>query len=385
MPQPTNTDARARLSERLQAQQQAGLKRQRRLTLAPLEDSGSQAFMNFASNDYLGLAHSKVMAQALADAALELGSGSGASPLVSGYHPAHRDLERALCQLTGYSQAILFCSGFAANQCLMSALGDSLDYFVADKLVHASIIDGMRATKAKLKRFAHNDLLHARKLAEGLEGQGAVVCESLYSMDGDTAPLAELQQLAHSRGDLFIVDDAHGFGVLGATGFGASELCRPDCLVVTFGKAMGCQGAAILADGPLIDYLQNFGRHYVYSTALSPAMAQAAITALEQIEMGRRREQLLANLELFKRNAKALNLPLMDSDSPIQPLLCGESDKALQLATKLRERGILVGAIRPPTVPAGSARLRITIGARHSAEQIQSLTDALAEVLDELR
>ncbi|GLS82672.1 8-amino-7-oxononanoate synthase [Paraferrimonas haliotis] len=356
----------------MRQRQQQGLLRQRRV----LDEPNA---INFASNDYLGLSRHADMQHALSTAT-DLAIGASASPLVSGYLNVHQQLEQQLCHMTGYQQAMLFCSGFAANHCLLQTLSAAVDTVVADKLVHASVIDGIRASGVKLIRYRHNDVAHAQQCLQRAEGQTLLVTESVFSMDGDVAPLTQLSQLARAHGALLIVDDAHGFGVVGKNGLGASDWIEADALVVTFGKAMGCQGAAVLGSNTLIDYLQNFGRHYIYSTAPSPLLVEVAKTALSLIKNGAQRNRLLSNIEYFIRTADRHKLPRLSSTTAIQPILC-QSQSVLKVASGLREKGLLVGAIRPPTVPSGSQRLRVTLSACHTHEQIAQLVTALSEEL----
>lgn len=370
------------LSARIKARQhqlaQTGLLRQRRLLNAAAEaamvtaDNGS--LHNFASNDYLGLSHSSEVAAALYSGAQQYGVGSTASPLVCGYSAAHQQLEQALCAATGAEAAILFSSGFAANSALMKTLFSDSDTIVADKLIHASMIDGLRDAKVKLKRYQHNDLAAAeRYLRQG--DVTALLTETIFSMDGDSAPLAQLAALCQRYHCPLIVDDAHGFLLTDTLQI------HPFARLITFGKTLGCQGAAIVGSQQLIDFLVANCREYIYSTALSPACCVAAQQALQLAKASHLVEQLQQHIALFRQLATQAGLPLLDSASAIQPILIGQTERVMQIAQQLRERGFLVGAIRPPTVPQGSSRLRVTLSAAHRPAQISALITALSEAI----
>ncbi|TVL37549.1 hypothetical protein AYI94_11005 [Shewanella algae] len=360
-----------------------GLLRQRRCFAAasgrerllhPVAQATGKPLLDFAANDYLGLARHPKVISALAKGAESYGCGSGASPLVSGYSEAHLKLEQGLCRTLGAEAALLFSCGFAANTALMKTLFSAEDTVIADKLVHASMIDGLRDSKAKIRRFAHNDMAAATTLLARHPGS-AVLTETVFSMDGDRAPLGKLSHLCQEHGSPLILDDAHGFGL-----FESSSL-PVFARLVTFGKALGGQGAAIVGSQELIDYLVANAREYIYSTALSPACCMGVLEALEQIQQEPLLERLNANIALFRRSCQVAGISLMPSESPIQPLLVGESGKCMVLAARLLERGFLVGAIRPPTVPKGSARLRITLSAEHREQDILALASALAELM----
>ncbi len=379
-----------RLNRRISAKQseldKLGLLRSRSVfpvssQLKATEDHAS--CINFASNDYLGLATEAELIESLYHGAKAYGVGSGASPLVTGYQSAHLLLEQKLCQLTGMEAGLLFCSGFSANHALITTLFNQDDCLVADKLIHASVIDGIMASKAKLKRFVHNNVESAANLIKRHAPQ-AILTESVFSMDGDVAPLKALAKLAHDNDAWFIVDDAHGFGVIGEHGLGARELSQDiDILLVTFGKALGCQGAAILGSRALIDYLVANARHYIYSTALSPALAHVALSSLGLIDTQTKyREQLGRNIAQFKQLCAQQSIALLPSETPIQPVLIGDDKACVDIAQNLLERGVKVAAIRPPTVPKGGARLRITLSAKHSQEEIALLVTLLGEQLN---
>ncbi|MCF1438835.1 MAG: 8-amino-7-oxononanoate synthase [Shewanella sp.] len=342
-----------RLGDGLAVQRRAGLLRTRQIH--------TQALLDFAGNDYLGLASSAALKTLAAEALAEVDCGSGASPLISGYSHAHQALEAQLCQRTGHEAALLFCSGFSANQALMKTLFTDTDTVLTDKLVHASIIDGLRDSGARLRRFLHNDAQSAAAMAQKY-AVTALITESVFSMDGDSAPLAQLRQICDQQGAWLIVDDAHGFAIPREDG----QTCDShlaDVQLVTFGKALGCQGAALLGSQLVVDYMVANCRHYIYSTALSPLAARLALSALSLVDTPLWQQQLQDNIRQFRALCHQAGLNLLPSSTPIQPLLVGDNDTVMALAGALRDRGILVGAIRPPTVPVGRARLRITLSA----------------------
>ncbi|WP_194945077.1 8-amino-7-oxononanoate synthase [Shewanella sp. TC10] len=362
-----------KISQRMQQLNNDGLLRKRKLS----NDHSKSNVIDFSHNDYLGLASANEMVDALTQGATIYGVGSKASPLVSGYSQAHFQLEQSLCELTGHEAGLLFCSGFSANQALVKTLFDSNNVVIADKLIHASIIDGVRDSGAVFKRFKHNDLDHVEKLLER-NPDSVVITESVFSMDGDKAPLKSLQLLCQQYNSLLVVDDAHGFGVTATQMNG--KFC--DIQVVTFGKALGCQGAAILGPKAVIDFMVAQSRQYIYSTALSPASAYLALAAVKLTqEQPQRLAALNANIAEFRQACGKNNIELTDSTTAIQPVLIGDSNKTVLIASKLFDLGFAVGAIRPPTVPAGQARLRITINAQHSKHDIAELVCVLATLI----
>lgn len=364
-----------RMAERMAELQGQGLLRQRTVYRAPV---------NFAANDYLALASSP----ALADAAMQalqrgVGCGSGASALVSGYQSEHLALEQALCQHTGHEAALLFCSGFSANQALLKTLFQPGDTVLSDKLIHASVIDGAKDAGVTLRRFLHNDADSAARLAAKHRPM-ALITESVFSMDGDCAPLMALRQIADQQGAWLIVDDAHGFGTPVAfpdIGSQPCDACYADIQLITFGKAMGCQGAALLGSQALIDFMVANCRHYIYSTALSPLAAATALAALTLMQDHRLCQQLAENITYFRQRCAHVGIALTASVTAIQPVIIGDSHRTLAIAQQLRGAGFAVGAIRPPTVPRGSARLRITLNAGHSQAQIDAFITALQQAL----
>ncbi|EMB4312253.1 TPA: 8-amino-7-oxononanoate synthase [Klebsiella aerogenes] len=347
-----------------------------------LEREGER-WLNFSSNDYLGLSQHGAIIAAWQQGAERYGVGSGGSGHVSGYSEAHRALEEELADWLGYPRALLFISGFAANQALIAALAEKDDRIVADRLSHASLLEAASLSPAQLRRFTHNDPQQlAQLLAKPLDGQQLVVTEGIFSMDGDSAPLADIQAAARSAGALLLVDDAHGIGTIGDEGRGSchTQAVRPELLVVTFGKAFGVSGAAVLCSESMADYLLQFARHLIYSTAMPPAQAVALSAALRIIcsdEGQQRRETLTARIRQFRAGMGDVSLGLTDSRSAIQPLIIGDNARALALASSLREAGCWATAIRPPTVPAGGARLRLTLTAAHQADDIARLLEVL--------
>ena len=346
--------------------------------------ANERQYLNFSSNDYLGLSHHPQIIRAWQQGAERFGVGSGGSGHVSGYSVAHQALEEALAGWLGYSQALLFISGFAANQAVIAALMAKDDRIVADRLSHASLLEAANLSPATLRRFTHNDPQHLAHLLDApCGGQQLVVTEGIFSMDGDGAPLAEIHRVARQRNAWLLVDDAHGIGVTGEEGRGSCwrQQVKPELLIVTFGKGFGVSGAAILCSESVADYLLQFARHLIYSTSMPPAQAQALSAALAVIrspEGADRREKLAALIQRFRSGVKASDFTLANSHSAIQPLIVGDNARALRLADTLREQGCWVSAIRPPTVPAGTARLRLTLTQAHEAQDI----DRLLEVLD---
>ncbi|MDM2740703.1 MULTISPECIES: 8-amino-7-oxononanoate synthase [Citrobacter] len=340
-------------------------------------------YLNFSSNDYLGLSHHPQIICAWQQGAERFGVGSGGSGHVSGYSVAHQALEEELAHWLGYSRALLFISGFAANQAVITALMGKEDRIVADRLSHASLLEAASLSPAVLRRFTHNDAQHLeRLLAASCPGQQLVVTEGVFSMDGDSAPLAEIHAAAERQSAWLLVDDAHGIGVTGEEGRGSCfhQQVKPELLVVTFGKGFGVSGAAILCSDSVADYLLQFARHLIYSTSMPPAQAQAlraALTVIRSREGDERRAKLTMLIRRFRAGMTTPDLVLAHSDSAIQPLIVGDNHKALQLAQVLRQQGCWVTAIRPPTVPVGTARLRLTLTQAHEPQDIDRLLEVL--------
>ncbi|WP_105215822.1 aminotransferase class I/II-fold pyridoxal phosphate-dependent enzyme [Pseudoalteromonas sp. T1lg22] len=336
-------------------------------------------YLNFASNDYLGLGDFPL-------SGLDARSGAHSSPLVTGYQRCHQALEQRFCDLLGYQAAMLFPSGFSANISVLKALfGESNDgLIVQDKLNHASLIDGGLQANAAMQRFNHNNISHLQaRLTKSKAKNKLVVSEGVFSMDGDCAPVADIHALCRAHDAWFMLDDAHGFGVLGnglGTAYGETdnERARPDILVITFGKALASNGAVVLASTPVIELLLQSNRDYIYSTAVSPMQCAVTEQRLTQLlDAHAERQQLARNIAYFRERCAQASLALMDSQTPIQPLIVGDSESALQMQTDLREQGIWLSAIRPPTVAHNTARLRITLTAAHQEQDIDTLVKAL--------
>lgn len=378
---------------RLQQRRDQGLWRERGLlssSQGPRVEYNGEACLNFCSNDYLGLANHPAVIESLREASLRMGAGAGASHLVCGHHQAHHELELALCRFTGRQAALLFSTGYMANLGVISALASRGDLVLQDRLNHASLLDGVALSRARLQRYAHADAgaledMLSRSVAAGPSSmQRFVVTDGVFSMDGDLAPLDRLVEVAYRHDALTIVDDAHGFGVIGRGGRGAADHFGLDSealplLIGTLGKAFGTAGAFVAGPQLLIDYLVQFARTYIYTTAMPPAVAAATLTSLELCETEQwRRQHLNRLIAQFRERVQELGYTLMPSMTPIQPILVGDSQRAIRLSEALRERKILVAAIRPPTVPKGASRLRVTLTAAHSEEDLDRLLEALA-------
>ncbi len=337
----------------------------------------------FCSNDYLGLANHPALIEAAREGASRFGVGSGASHLVLGHSRAHHQLEEALAAFVQLPRALLFSTGYMANIGIVTALVGREDAVFADRLNHASLNDACQLSRAKFKRYAHGDLgMLARQLKETPARRKLVVSDAVFSMDGDIAPVPGLLALCEAHDAWLMLDDAHGFGVLGAQGRGVLEhfnLNSPRIVyMATLGKAAGVFGAFVAGEDALIETLIQRARSYIYTTATPPLVACALLKSLEVIaNEGWRRENLRNRIMQLKQSLTITQHKLMPSATAIQPLLVGGNHEALALSTKLSAQGILVPAIRPPTVPQGSARLRISLSAAHSAEDVQSLANTL--------
>jgi len=373
-----------RIDSALTIQQEKGLFRQRQ-TQEGLHGSeimfGGRHYLNFSSNDYLGLSQHPALIRAWQQGAEQWGVGSSSSGHIIGYSQPHQLFEQELADWLGFDRALLFISGYSANQAVISALGQKQDLLVADKLCHASMLEAAMHSAAQLKRFHHNDIRALSTLLTPREaGETLLMTEGIFSMDGDSAPLAELAQQAQRAGAWWMVDDAHGTGVVGDEGRGSchAQQVTPDILVVTFGKAWGVSGAAVLCNQSTADYLLQYARHLIYSTIMPAAQACTLRAALQVIRQADDlRAQLQRNIQRFCQGAAALPFERLPSDSAIQPLIIGENQATLNLATRLREKGFWLTAIRPPTVAPGRARLRITLSATHSENDIERLLEAL--------
>lgn len=380
----------ARLAQATHERAQAGLKRRLRTVEhadGPWLESGGRRLLGFCGNDYLGLAQHPQVIAAFKRTADDEGVGSTAAHLICGHRTEHAALEEALADWTGRERALLFSTGYMANLGVMQALLRAGDVCVQDKLNHACLLDGTTLAGAQLRRYPHGNVDGAARQLAGRADTDAgalLATDGVFSMDGDVAPLRELAALCEGEEATLMVDDAHGLGVLGENGAGTLsmlDLGQRDVpvLMATLGKALGCHGAFVAGSAGLIEGLMQSARTYVYTTAMPPAVAAAALAAVRIArEENWRREKLAALIRRFRAGAGELGLALMPSDTAIQPLLLGEAGTAMAAAEALEACGLLVGAIRPPTVPAGKSRLRITLSAAHEEEHIDLLLEALA-------
>ena len=332
---------------------------------------------NFCSNDYLGLADNQTIANAFKQGIETYGVGSGASHLISGHSKAHHELEEQLAEFTGRPKALLFSSGYMANMGVIGALVGRSDLVLEDYLNHASLLDGGLLSRAKFKRYKHSNAEDLQqKLALSNAPRKLIVTDGVFSMDGDLAPLADLAPVAEKNNAWLMVDDAHGFGVLGKTGAGLVEqlnlgMDEVPVLMGTLGKAFGTYGAFVAGSEALIETLVQFSRSYIYTTAPPPAVAVATQASLKLVKSEQwRRDKLNQLIKRFRQGAEQIGLNLLASSTPIQPILVGSDEKLLNINNNLIEQGFMVGAIRPPTVPEGTGRLRVTLCANHSEQQV---------------
>ena len=343
--------------------------------------------INFCGNDYLGLSRHPQVAAAMAQAASSLGAGAGASHLVSGHGPQHEALERELADFTGREAALLFSTGYMANLGALSALAAHGETIAQDKLNHASLIDAAQLSGARLRRYTHLDMESASQVAQSAEHLAVIATDGVFSMDGDIAPLPQLATLAQQSHSWLIVDDAHGLGVLGATGRGCCEQFglspeRVPVLVGTLGKAFGSFGAFVAGSAELIDYLLQRARTAIYTTALPQAVAAASRAALRVAQRESWRREKLHELTMrFRERAALRGLQLGGSNTPIQPVIIGDPARTLRISDALLAAGFWVSAIRPPTVPQDTARLRVTLSASHEIGDVDALVDALTMTL----
>jgi 8-amino-7-oxononanoate synthase len=352
----------------------------------PLIVVEGREYLAFCSNDYLGLASHPRIVEAAVDAALRYGIGQGASHLLGGHSAAHERLESALAEFVQMPRALLFSSGYQANIGAVTALAGPEDVVFSDALNHASLIDGMRLSRARVVRYPHGDVDFLSQAVAASGGKTKlVVTDSVFSMDGDMAPIPALLDLCERHDALLLLDDAHGFGVVGSEGRGSAAhfgARSPRIVYVgTLGKAAGVSGAFVAGTAEIVETILQRARSYIYTTA-APAMLAAAVEAsLELIEREEwRRERLRKLTGALKQSLREAEIGLTNSFTPIQPLILGTNSKALSASAALRERGILVPAIRPPTVPEGTARLRISLSAAHTEQDVSRLASALREV-----
>jgi len=379
----------AELAADLELREAQGLRRRRRLLASPqrarVRVDGSE-FVAFCSNDYLGLAADPRLTAAARDGLERYGVGAGASHLILGHSAVHHDLEAALAEFVRLPRALTFSTGYMANMGAVSALVGRGDAIFADRLNHASLNDAALVSRAAFKRYAHGDLAMLERLLKNTPARRRlVIVDAVFSMDGDIAPVPELLDLCVRHDAYLLIDDAHGFGVLGEQGRGtlAHFGIGSDRVIymATLGKAAGVAGAFVAGSGELIETLIQNARTYIYTTAAPPALAQALLASLEVIgKEDWRRERLRELITQLRAGLATASWPLLPSQTPIQPLMVGDSRQAMALSERLAASGLLVPAIRPPTVPQGTARLRISLSADHDSADVQRLVDALLEV-----
>ncbi len=382
----------AALAPSLIQRREQSLYRQRAIVNSPQQSQVvkcQQTLLSFCSNDYLGLANHPKVKEAFVAAAKKYGVGSGASHLVCGHSHEHHALEEELADFLGRPRALLFSTGYMANLGVINALCSREDVVYEDKLNHASLLDGGLLSAAKCVRYRHNDLDHLSRQLETHQGKRKlIVVDGVFSMDGNFADLKGLAKIAQEKDAWLMVDDAHGLGCVGEQGRGCGEIFDLDnsqlpILMGTLGKAFGTFGAFVSGSETLIEYLIQFARPYIYTTALPPAVAAATRESLRIIRNEpERRDHLNELIQVFRKGCEDVGLSLMPSSTAIQPIVLGESELALNVSKKLEEKGFWVSAIRPPTVPEGSARLRVTLTAEHSIEQVGSLVEALKASID---
>jgi 8-amino-7-oxononanoate synthase len=366
------------------------LRRRRRsnaLPCAPQATVDGRTLTAFCSNDYLGLASAPALASVLAEGAARWGTGAGASHLVSGHYDVHDELESALARFVGCERALYFSTGYMANSGILPALAGRGDGIFADRLNHASLVDGMLLSRATIQRYPHADTAALdRLLGASTARRKLIVTDTVFSMDGDVAPLAELLELAIRHDAWLLVDDAHGFGVLGPQGRGAIAESRLDThpeawrivLVGTLGKAAGVAGAFVAGHADVVEWLLQKTRTYIYTTGAPPALAHALLESLRLIEAGdARRQRLYALIDSFRTHARLQRWRLLPSRTAIQPVLIGDNAETLAVAKALLDAGLWVPAIRPPTVPADTARLRVSLTAAHEEADVVRLAHAL--------
>ncbi len=384
-----------RLKADLQKRSEQGLYR-RRLVMESAQSVetqiNGQKLLSFCSNDYLGLANHPLIKQAFKDATDRFGVGSGSAHLVNGHSQLHHDCERKLAEFTGRERALLFSTGYMANLAITAALLSRNDYVFQDKLNHASLIDSAQLSRAKFLRYAHNDLAQLQQQLNQAQqdkpdARRLIMTDAVFSMDGDFADIKQMARLAEQSDSWLMIDDAHGFGVLGRTGAGLCEAenlsqKQVPVLMATLGKAVGVSGAFVAGSDVLIETLIQRARSYIFTTASPPAVSAAVMKSIDLIKQEAwRREKLQHNIDYFKQQAALLGIVLMPSDSAIQPVVIGDNHACLSMSQQLFDQGVHVAAIRPPTVPDGSARLRITLSAAHEFSHIDRLLKTLSGLL----
>jgi len=384
-------DFKQNIIQRIKYQQTQGLYRQRKIIDSAqsvrVQFEGKD-FLNFSSNDYLGLANHPKLKEAFKKGIDLYGCGSGASHLMSGHTQAHHEFEEHMAEFLGVEAVLLYSSGYMANLGVMNSILTKSDTIFQDKLNHASLIDAGLSAQANMKRYSHLDYQHLKTLIDKTQsGYRFCVTDAVFSMDGDCADLTTLTKLARKYQSILMIDDAHGFGVLGEKGKGLPELQNIqhkaiDCYMATCGKAMGVAGAFIAGSNDFIDALIQFSRTYTYTTAMPAAQAVALSESLTLIkEESWRRKHLQELITYFKQCAEQINLKLMPSDTAIQPILIGDTNQAVHLAEDLYQKGVLVTAVRPPTVPKNTSRIRITLSTEHKKSHIDYLFECLMKSL----
>ncbi len=380
-----------RFTSVLQSRKKQSLYRSRPLITTPQSAEMSingQAVINFSANDYLGFANNPALKQ-IAQQFKQLSYGSGAAHLVTGHHAEHHLLEEEIADWLGCERALFFSTGYMANLAVLQSLMQKGDVILADKLSHASLIDGALSSDAELKRYPHLDMQALEKRlqqAQQKQQQTLIVTDGVFSMDGDIAPLKQIQQLAKQYQAWVYIDDAHGVGVLGENGKGVFEyfnqtIDENTILMGTLGKAFGCSGAFVAGSDTVIESLIQFSRPYIYTTAMPAINARVCRKALQLVKNGSvEREKLHSNIQYFKQQIKKLNLDLLPSETAIQAIILKESEIAVNWSEQLKKQGFWVTAIRPPTVPKNTARLRITLSASHTTKQIDKLLTAMSSL-----
>jgi 8-amino-7-oxononanoate synthase len=376
-------------TRRLHSRKSNGLYRHR-LTLEGSQGAhvsiAGQNYLSFCSNDYLGLANHPELIEAVCEGAHQYGVGAGASHLIIGHHTSHHKLEEMLANFTGFPRALLFSSGYMANAGVVTALVGRGDEIYSDKLNHASLNDAAMLSHAKWIRYPHLDLaILEQRLSVSQANCKLVITDAVFSMDGDIAPVTELLALCEKYYAWLLLDDAHGFGVLGNQGRGIVShfnFSSPRIIyMATLGKAAGVSGAFVAGQEVVIETLIQYARSYIYTTAMPPLLSYTLLKSLVLIKReGWRRRKLIQLTDHLKKELQLLRWNLLPSDTPIQPVIIGGNSEVMQIRNALQERGILIPAIRPPTVPKNSARLRISLSAAHSTKDIERLAAALREL-----
>jgi len=339
-----------------------------------------KTYLNFSSNDYLGLNNHADINKAMQEGADKFGTCASASSLITGYHYAHQSLENDICTWLNKPKCLLFSSGFAANHGVLHALGEKNTHFWLDKLSHASLIDGALSSKARTKRFLHNNMQQLDTfLINTSDKDNIIVSEGVFSMDGDQADLMAINQLAKKHNALTYIDDAHSIGVKGQYGEGSVSQAEFSMVMATFGKALATSGAFVVCDEALYEYLVNFSRHYIYSTAMSPAVAWATKASIKLAQKEQWRREKITELSELLTSLLDDKITLIKTESSIHAIVLGSAEKTVNTSNILKEKGIWVTAIRPPTVSNNSSRLRVTITASHNAKDIKHLASSINE------